>query len=215
MARTPGSTAVELNKAAAWLAAGTVVLGTALVGCSSTSGEAQPAGQPSNAPQNTSSQIAGKPAPKVTTPLDPAKFIADPCAVLTEQQKAKFQVTGEPRRGNASNGDASCTWTTGGTVPATVGINFDQSTGDGLQRLYDLDASKQWVDGYFEPTDVGGYPAAYVGVADTRPSGDCTLTVGVSDQLVFATDVFGEPGTDGCKATKTVASAMLDTIKAG
>ncbi|OZM75085.1 hypothetical protein CFN78_02610 [Amycolatopsis antarctica] len=207
---------------AAIVLVGSILGGLVLAGCGSTPGQAVlPPQEASSSGAESSSpapgQITGDPAPKVATPLDPAKFLADPCAVLTPEQLQRFVITKPPRpKGVSGSGNPGCQWTAGRDYEdATIGINFDQSTGDGLQRLYDLDASGQWKDGYFEPMELGGYPAAFVSIDDARPTGDCDLAVAITDQLVFVAGVIGRPGTDGCKAALNTAEAYLETIKAG
>jgi hypothetical protein len=70
--------------------------------------------------------------------------------------------------------------------------------------------------GYFEPTDVDGYPAVFNDPSDFRGSGSCNITVGISNTLAFQLSADdGKLGTKSCDRAKQVASMVIQTIKSG
>ncbi|QWF81799.1 hypothetical protein HUW46_05232 [Amycolatopsis sp. CA-230715] len=71
-----------------------------------------------------------------------------------------------------------------------------------------------WPDGYFEPTDIVGYPAVFNSPKNERPK-NCGISVGVTDELMFTVFTIEAHEQDACKAAKNVAAAVIETIKAG
>lgn len=150
--------------------------------------------------------------PKVDRPLDAAKYTADPCASLTAAQQGEFNLTSS--RINSDEYGAGCVWNagSGATSPA---VTYSTAFPDGLSRLYALEDIGWWDGGYFEPTEVNGYPAVYVNLVDQRADGGCSLVVGVNDQLFFESSMRTRPSNDSCLGAKNVAEAILQTIKEG
>jgi hypothetical protein len=190
----------------------------ALAGCSSkTGGTANPA---ASGPEGTASsaESGGNPAPKVSSPLDPAKLKSDPCSVLSSSQRSALGVEdGTPRSGEAGS---TCAWvyTDDETRSSRVDIAADPNT-DGLAGIYDLYA-KGGTDQYeyWEPTEVSGYPGVYAATKDFRSKGQCKLLVGVTDTQavqVFAQIGNGPGATDPCPQTLKAAEAMIQTLKEG
>ncbi|MGA6165912.1 DUF3558 domain-containing protein [Amycolatopsis magusensis] len=150
--------------------------------------------------------------PKVQRPLDASKYLADPCASLTSTQQEAFNVTSS--RTNSDKTGTSCIWNVG-SGSTSPGVTYSTAFTDGLSRLYGLNDIGWWATGYFEPTEVDGYPAVYVSLADLRDEGDCNLVVGINDQLFFESSIRTPPANDACLGAKNVAEAILQTIKEG
>jgi hypothetical protein len=151
-------------------------------------------------------------APPVKNPLNPAKVLADPCASLTPAQKTNI---GSNEAGTVENRDTGpgCSWRIGTDSSTSVGIAYLVSVKTGLSNMYALNDTGSWKNGYFEPTEIDGYPAAFADGSDLRTKGDCVLTVGITDQLFFNVVVQTRPGSDACTATRNVASKVLTTIR--
>jgi hypothetical protein len=94
-------------------------------------------------------------------------------------------------------------------------VSFIPSITNGLTNVYQQNAANFYKNGYFVPVEVDGYPAAYNEIVDLRSDGHCGLTIGYSDQSIFAVLVQGRTGTDGCKAALNVAKAVLHTVQGG
>ena len=146
------------------------------------------------------------------TPLNAAKFIADPCLTLTQTQVQGFEGSwpGEPAGTSVGVG---CLWHFGANKLTGASVSFLPEITDGLTRIYRQNAADFYKDGYFSPLEIMGYPATYNEVADNRAGGQCGLTVGISDQSVFSVLVQGPAKTDGCKAAVNIAKAALQTIQ--
>ncbi|MFC5286890.1 DUF3558 domain-containing protein [Actinokineospora guangxiensis] len=154
-------------------------------------------------------------APDVESPLDAAKQLDDPCTSLTSSQ-----VSGLGLREPAIPGDKSsfddlgpyCSWRdTANEVDFTVAYIVPNQ--NGLADLYRGQETGQWA--YWEPTTVNGYPGVFQAAADQRQRGQCTVSVGVNDELHFSvTSRRGDPD-KACDQVKDIASAVVDTLKGG
>jgi len=201
---------------------GLALVALALAGCSSsTIGTANPAASSdaSDAPGTASgTQGSGNGAPKVSSPLDPAKLKADACSVLSSSQRSALGVEdGTPRTTSAGT---TCAWvySSDETRSSRVDIAADPNT-DGLAGIYDLYAKggKDQYE-YWEPAEVSGYPAVYAATKDFRAKGQCKLLVGVTDSQavqVFAQIGNGPGASDPCPYALKAAEAMIQTMKEG
>ncbi|TQJ04145.1 DUF3558 domain-containing protein [Amycolatopsis cihanbeyliensis] len=186
-----------------------------LAGCDS--GEAGQALPTSGAEVSTTqSEPAGgrefTKAPPVQDPLDASKYIQDPCSSLTESQQQEFNVTSS--RENSDEDNSRCRWNIG-DGSTSPGVSYATGIEEGLDRLYALNDTGHWDKGYFEPTEIAGYPAVYVEIVDNRGPGDCNLAVAISDNLFFNSTVRTHGDGDACQAAENVAKAVIETIKAG
>lgn len=170
---------------------------------------------PTEAP-TSSSPLAGSSqgeAPEVERPLDGSKYVADPCSSLNQAQQQEFNTSSSEEDGD-QNG-VSCIWKIGdGSTSATISYPKEKI---GLDHVYSLKDSFYLVDGagYFEPSDVDGYPAVYASVSDGRAEGDCILNVGVNENLYFSVFLRTRPTNDACKGAENVASAVIRTMQQG
>lgn len=179
------------------------------IGCGSQErGEAVPGPSPSSS--ESSQARPGSKAPPVTEPLEAGKYLDDPCASLTAPQQQSFAM----EAGTAGKNEigVSCRWNVDGGA-TSVGVSYPTQNRNGLSNVYALNDSLG--TGYFEPTEIDGYPAVYQGAVDNRDRGDCGLAVGIRDDLFFLVVVRSDVGNDSCKAAANVASAVIETIKAG
>ena len=200
---------------------GLALAALALAGCSTTTGGTANPAATSGTPDSASSSAdggGGDGAPKVSSPLDPAKLKSDPCSVLSASQRSTLGLEdGTPR---SSSAGASCAWIYTGdeTRSSRIDIAADPNT-DGLAGIYDLYAKggKDQYE-YWEPADVSGYPAVYAATKDFRAQGQCKLLVGVTDTQAVQvfTQIGNGPGaTQPCPYAEKAAEAMIQTLKEG
>ncbi|HEV8557751.1 MAG TPA: DUF3558 domain-containing protein [Actinophytocola sp.] len=208
-----------------WVVAG--VIAVAAGGCSSAVGglpiSPSGSGTERSTPPPGSSSGGSSPsedntygAPRVSHPLDASRFLSRPCEVLTP---AQLSALGVSKPGKASTTGAiaeqvgpSCAWTADREVDSTIGVGFVTGNKHGLSDTY----RGRPTFAYFEETTVDGYPAVFEDGVDSRPSGACNITVGISDTLTFgAGEVGGRKGQASCDRAKQVAGAVIVTLKAG
>ncbi|WP_410656160.1 DUF3558 domain-containing protein [Amycolatopsis sp. lyj-112] len=178
-------------------------------------------GQPSASSSSTSTAAPSSngheshtKAPRVASPLEPAKYVESPCTTLTQEQQQEFNVRG-PGTPQDVEGDPSCRWEIGSNGDTSISLTFARKLPDGLSHLYALDETGWWKNGYFEPATVSGYPAVYNGISDLRDGGSCGISTAATDTMFFSVDLQARPGNDSCVAAKNVATAVIETIKKG
>lgn len=158
--------------------------------------------------------------PRVTDPLDGSAFEQDPCSSLTPAQRKQLKLDdgGRGHGTNAEQSDDNCTYED--LDPETALIVYVNYYLDedwvGLTSRYDEHLGGQYPR--WEPTTVDRYPAVIFHYNPAEPA-DCNLDVGISDATVFNVKVFyygwkGWTGQDPCVQARTIASAVLTTIKA-
>ncbi len=188
-----------------------------LAGCTSEKpGTATPV--PSGSPSSSAS--SNPDVPKVSTPLDPSKYLSEPCTIVPASALSalKFTDPGTAQQRDEGLGAAgpSCGWQIRGVGQSMVVIiatgNRDRGAG-GLAGLYTAHETGQFP--FLEPApEVEGYPAVYVDKRDRRPIGNCSLDVGIADDLVLAVHSGGYEGADdSCAAAQQVAAAIITTLK--
>lgn len=187
-----------------------VAAGVLLAGCSpETSGQPGPTSTPS-APAAPSASTGA--APEVRTPLQPGRYLKQPCALLTTTQVNQLGVADDS--GNASPSapaGALCSWTNEGVG---VGVAWESTNKDGLDDLY---AQRDYLE-YFQPTQLQGFPAVFASALDARSTGDCVLHVGVngSDMFFVKFKAPDPPLRDrSCQRAQRAAGWVLDTLKRG
>jgi hypothetical protein len=198
-----------------------VLLGVALItGCTTTStGEPRPADELSatessaSAPSGTDS-LPSNGAPRVDNPLDTTRFQQDPCLALTTAQLRRLDVgpAGEPVDTALGN---ACDWRNSETR-GFAEIAFLEEIPRGLSAAYEANDNGDWA--FFEERPaIEGYPAVSYGGVDNRAGGECSVLVGVSDELVFESVVRLSEGnvgrTDPCDKAAEVAGMALQTMK--
>ncbi|MFF4591875.1 DUF3558 domain-containing protein [Amycolatopsis sp. NPDC001319] len=191
-----------------------LVVAAVAAGCSApTAGTAEPA------PGSASGTAPDARAPKVADPLDPAAYLAKPCALVPESVLAglRYPAPGEATvTGPFAEAGPGCGWQIGAeglSVQIIIGTgNRDQGMG-GLAGVYRAKDAGQL--GFVDPApSVAGHPAVFSDLSDRRARGNCTLWVGLADDLAFATAAQGYQGEqDSCQVAETVAGAVVGTLK--
>jgi hypothetical protein len=154
-------------------------------------------------------------APEVDSPLEATKQLEDPCTSLTSPQVSSLGLREPAIPGDEGSFDdlgPYCSWRdTANEVDFTVAYIVPNQ--NGLADLYRGQESGRWA--YWEPTTVNGYPGVWQAAGDNRDLGQCTISVGVNDQLHFSvTSRRAEPD-KGCEQVKEIAAAVVDTVKSG
>lgn len=169
-----------------------------------------------NGPSRAPSSSNDRGAPRVTNPLDASRFLPKPCEVLTA---AQLQALNLPAPGKtdtdtplAKAAGPACLWQNSDSR-STVGVALMSGNKNGLSDTYSV--PERWAKGYFEPTEVDGYPAVFNGSSDFRSQGDCQITVGITDTLAFSASESGRLKERSCDRAKQVASMVIQTIKSG
>ncbi|GAB3167972.1 DUF3558 domain-containing protein [Amycolatopsis stemonae] len=196
---------------------GAVAVALLLAGCSTEKpGTASPA--PS---QPASSGASANPdVPKVATPLDASKYAAKPCDIVPAATLSSLRFTGagETQLQDEGLGAAGpgCSWKISGegvSMQVIIGTgNRDRGLG-GLAGLYTAhdDGQLPFLE---KAPDVEGYPAIYVDKRDRRPMGNCSMDIGVADDLAVGVFSGGYQGQDdSCGAAQQVAAAIITTLK--
>jgi hypothetical protein len=153
-------------------------------------------------------------APPVKQPIDASKYVTNPCSSLTYAQVTGIGGSEAGKPGDNGSGPG-CTWRVGSNFDTSIRIAYLTATQTGLSNIYALNDTGEWKGGYFEPTEISGYPAAFVSGIDIRAKGDCTFAVGITDELMFTVIVQSRAGNDSCTAAKNVSSEVLKTIQRG
>jgi hypothetical protein len=150
-------------------------------------------------------------APSVPQALSADGLVADPCSALSAAQVKQIGLTGA---GTSSRDQAgpSCKWKSATSDSNVVYIAPMTANANGLSDIYAGKAK----DKYFEATTVASYPAVYADITDNRTGGDCTLWVGVTDQLaVFVSTQIGQGSnkSNPCPVVERVATAMIKHLQ--
>jgi hypothetical protein len=171
-------------------------------------------------PTGTSTSTQGETygAPRVGSPLDAARFLSQPCAVLTQRSwRALESVERVNRTRTVRSARASgpgCLWHARPEVDSTIGMSF-------------LTGNKNGAGGY-----LSGSESVQVLLRKPRwrvirrcstirvtvgPHGDCNITVGdIGHACVFGlVRRAGWWGQAVCDRAKQVAAAVIATLKAG
>lgn len=199
-----------------------VVLPLALLAaCDSEATPPPPSTTSTSASPTTTTTTFTPPAgvPRVANPLDGSAFEQAPCTSLTPAQRKQLGLDdGRPGTGdNPDQSEDSCTYFD--HDPATeliVYVNYYLEDVDGLSDRYKYQRNGSYPR--WEPTNVDGYPAVVFHSNIGEPA-DCNLDVGINDTTVFGVKVFyyrwkGWTGQDPCVQARSIASAVLATIKA-
>lgn len=166
--------------------------------------------------------------PQVQNPLDVSRFLSNPCRLVGPRiisDIGDFD-PGEPDvdSDHAKNLlGPGCGWDSKDRTQ-DISLRIDTvhkaHAGKGLKGIDGVYASKE--DGmmdYLQPIEFAGhpgYPAAIAGSQEDIAAGDCTVYVGIANDLVYLASVVNENSPDqACPAAQKVAAAVLDTLKKG
>ncbi|MYW92199.1 DUF3558 domain-containing protein [Amycolatopsis rubida] len=171
-----------------------------------TGGTAEP---PATAGSSTPADNGGT-GPKVPAPLPAKDVVENPCSVLNA---AEADDVGLKSPGEKSTGSlGGCRWTSTASNQNFVNIGALPQNKNGISDIY-AQKDKQ---AYFTPTSIDGYPAVFADTQDGRPSGSCSLWVGVTDQLavsVIPNIGVGPHRSDPCGIAEKAATAMIKHLK--
>jgi hypothetical protein len=154
-------------------------------------------------------------APKVENPIDATHFEQNPCDALTPAQASRLNVPPEGTRSDTSFGPG-CAWRN----PETGG-NFHfgilTETKRGLSDTYRSNDNGKFT--YFEPlADLEGSPAVAFDTDEKTPTIQCSVVVGLTDQLTIQTLTQLSPAnvgrTDPCEVAIMATGEAMKTIKA-
>ncbi|MFB9929025.1 DUF3558 domain-containing protein [Amycolatopsis halotolerans] len=201
-----------MPKHIARLAAGTVVALSLLTACSGgTGGTAEPPASGTPGP-TSSDNSSGNGVPKVPAPLPTEKLLADPCSVLSDDD-AKTLGLASPGKLNDIT-PRGCDWQSSDPELKANGITLAPipQNKNGLADTYSMKPSQA----YFEPTEIGGYPAVFASPKDSRKTGACAVVVGVTDQLavIIADGITkGKNYDNPCEPLTKIGAAMINHLK--
>jgi hypothetical protein len=153
--------------------------------------------------ESPSDDLPSDGAPEVEDPLDASHFEQNPCDALTSEDAEALNVPtpGEPTEVAFGKG---CRWRNKQTQ-GVVGIQFYSTDKRGLSSVYREAKGSDFP--YFEPiADIEGLPAVAYDPETAKPTGDCSVAVGVTDQLAFAVQLDLSSANTGQKDPCTVAA---------
>ena len=168
---------------------------------------------PPSAPASSSADVAAN--LKVPAPLPTGDLLSNPCAVIAPSQFDALNFAGAGTKSDTA-GDPSvgpdCRWVSKKDDGNVIFIGSLPGNKNGISDIY---AGKPRA-AHFAPVTVDGYPGVLSDVPDGRPSGNCTVWVGVTDQL--AASVNAQISSDDSKSNtyaiaQNVAEAMIHHLK--
>jgi uncharacterized protein DUF3558 len=153
-------------------------------------------------------------APKVENPLDLSHFEENPCDALTAEDAGTLNMPLPGDQTGDSLGE-TCHWRNNETR-GSVFLNFLPGDKRGLSSLYREAKGSDFP--YFEPIEeIEGQPAVAYNPDVDEPTIDCTVAVGVTDQLIFSVRVSLSDANVGkkkpCEVASDVAGMMLKTMR--
>jgi hypothetical protein len=146
-------------------------------------------------------------APEISLPLNVTQYADAPCTMLRADQ----QVTKDLSPGVAEG--PTCTWRAKTPQQPEITATVDLKSG-GLEALY----RKRSRMPYFEPTEIGGFPAVRTDPERPVPDqGRCTVSVAVAENaLITITSAIADPETLNypvpCPDVDLFASAVIGDI---
>ncbi|HWD04534.1 MAG TPA: DUF3558 domain-containing protein [Amycolatopsis sp.] len=168
---------------------------------------------PASTPASSADAPSIDPNLNVPAPLPTDALLNNPCDLLTQAEAAQIGLAypGAKQTGQFT----TCRWDSSGSAGAqnSVFIGAVPQNKGGISDIYQQKSSSA----YFEATKVDGYPAAYADKHDGRPSGNCTLWVGATDQLAFSVNPqlgTGRNKDNPCGIAQQVATVVVQHLKA-
>jgi hypothetical protein len=150
------------------------------------------------------------PSLKVPAPLPTQSLLSNPCSVLTDSE---LHAVGLAAPGKVSQGSPPlCGWSSYDTAQNGVNAGAVPQNKGGISDIYDQKAKQA----YFEPVTVNGYPGVFADTQDGRPSGSCTLWVGITDQLAYSviTSIGTGPNkSTPCASAQKIGEAVITHLK--
>jgi hypothetical protein len=190
------------------MALGLGVFALVLSGCSSDPGHALPS---TGTPQSTGSGAA---PPKIANPLPSGTLDGDPCAALTSNQVIDLLGVSTTGKALDSGVAKTCHWANLDRG-SSLTVQFVYAWRDGLGHVY---TKKN--EGFFQELEpIQGYPVVAYGQEDGRPTGRCSVAVGVADNAAFEADVTISRSNVGrgnaCDSARRIGNDVVTTLKSG
>ena len=154
-------------------------------------------------------------APQVASPLDVSSYVQNPCQLLTvaQLQTIGFTSSTAPSTDDSNPNDHQCAWDDDNTS-AHIGAVWQGAFTNGIADLY---AKKSELK-YFQPVQIGGYPAVVGSESDDRADGTCVVNVGPTNtnEYFIRYSAPNEPQKSrACDIAQKVAGLTIDTLKGG
>ena len=167
---------------------------------------------PPTAPAPSSADVAAN--LKVPAPLPTGDLLSNPCAVIAPSQfdALNFAGPGTKREGANASLAADCKWASKSNDGNVVFISPLPVNKNGISDIYSQKAQAA----YFEPVTIDGYPGVFTDVHDGRPSGNCSVWLGVTDQLAVSVNAqitSDDAKSNSCAIAQNVAEAMIQHLK--
>ena len=187
-----------------------VVVALCVGGCSGGGGRGW-VGQAATTTTHTveTSERPKREAPAVSEPLDVEELRHDPCDALAAEQLSPLGIT-EPGLHDSDDGNPECRWHLSDSQLHVIGLSAAVNSDQGLEDIYHDKEYQQ----YFEPTEVDGYPAVYASVLEQRSRGNCSLWVGVTDELAVVIKTYFLE-VDPCPVAVRIATGMIEHARDG
>lgn len=150
-------------------------------------------------------------APSVPKPLSIANWIRNPCSLFTSAQLRALGLTASATSKTDENAVMNgCEWNDP-TVGDGLQIDVEAETAlsHGLTDIY----AQQRSAAYWQPIDVGGYPAVLTDTFDERSSGTCRMALGVTDTSVLDLSYQGAASPDPCARVRVLGTAVITSLK--
>lgn len=195
-----------------------LVLGvSALAACSGTTEGSPELGGTSGTGTTSPQEPGGRYT--VQMPLRIDSFLSRPCDLLPGESLNSLGLDAQDGEAKLPENDGAaratgpyCSWA-GESVSVSVGVqseNTKRGTGglDGLYAVYE-----QGRYGFWEETEVAGYPAAFSATVDQRAEGRCQLAVGIADDMSFTANAYiGDNPDAACQAATELAADVIQTL---
>jgi hypothetical protein len=172
------------------------------------------AGTPSTAPADPSPTTSAQLAPKVPAALPTDTILSDPCQGISSTQADTIGLVPQGIPKTLPYDGKGCNWKSATDTSNEVAIAPLAVSKNGMNDIYANNALHKFQ--LFQPLTIAGYPAAKVELAGDQSTGNCTLWVGVTDQLAVQVEAlisFGINKTNPCPIATKVAEAMIEHLK--
>lgn len=172
--------------------------------------------------QSSVQSSSASPRYSIDEPLDVTPFLGSPCQLVSPGVLKKFDYQPEDGDENlpesdemAAEGGPYCDWQGGDEGTLSVAIdsgNTERGLG-GLENMRTLHEQGRF--NLWEETTVSGYPAAYVDMQDKRSEGNCSLSVGVADDMTFSVNAsfYYENPEEACRVVDEVAADVIQNLR--
>jgi hypothetical protein len=182
-------------------------------------------GTPNASTAPGASDTSGSGAPnndEIADPLDPTAFLNRPCDLVPQQLLTQLGFTAPGTPDTSSNtaknlSGPNCGWISTAeskNMSINVPVLAGGKHGGGIETVFQ--ARDQGGYAYADATKIDGYPGAYADIADDRAQGDCSLHVGIQNDLTFALSVSGyHDAQDSCGTAAQIADAVIKTLQGG